>query len=272
MVKKYSTLIFLIVFIITSAQNLTIAYELTYKPSTSRKDSSRSKLYFLDIINNESIFRDAMRRQSDSLIFYGNGYGLGYPNNINDQLYLKKDLKTNTLLKYMVLPLSRDVFYVSINEALIWKLFSETKIIDEIKCQKAEVNYGGRSWTAWFAQNIQTSEGPYVFNGLPGLVVEIYDSNNDYLFKLVKIRKSNHKNLFSMKGGKKVSWEELTKLQQDYYKDPFSFTKTQSIKVMTDDGSGGLKKVNLRESTLSIQSDLKEYNNVIELNKKIDYK
>lgn len=45
-----------------------------------------------------------------------------------------------------------------------------------------------------------------------------------------------------MKGGKEVSWEELAKFQQDYYTDPYSFTKSRSIKVMTDDGTGGLKK------------------------------
>jgi hypothetical protein len=63
-----------------------------------------------------------MRRQSDSLIFYGNGYGLGYPNNINDQLYLRKNLNDHSLLKYIVLPLSRDIFFVKINESLNWKL------------------------------------------------------------------------------------------------------------------------------------------------------
>lgn len=272
MIKKYSTLVFFVISFITSAQNLTIAYELNYKPSTSIKDSTRSKLFFLDIIDNVSIFRDQMRRQSDSLIYYGNGFGLGFPNNINDQLYIKKDLKTHTLLKYLVLPLSRDVFYVKINEPLNWQLFSETKMISEIKCQKAEVDYGGRHWIAWFSKEIQTPEGPYIFNGLPGLIVELYDSTEDYLFKLVKIKKSSHNNLFAMKGGKEIIWEELIKIQQSYYKDPFSFTKTQSIKVMTDDGSGGLKKVDLREGTISIQNNLKEFNNVIELNKKIDYK
>lgn len=75
-----------------------------------------------------------------------------------------------------------------------------------------------------------------------------------------------------MKGGKEVSWEELSKFQQDYYTDPYSFTKSQSIKVMTDDGNGGLKKVDLRESAVSLRNNLKEYNNVIELNRKIDYK
>lgn len=270
MVKKLNTLIFFIVFIISSAQNLTIKYELIYKPSTSKKDSVKSKLYFLDIVKNESIFRDDMRRLSDSLIYYGNGYGLGFPNNINDQLYLKKDLKDHILLKYMVLPLSRDIFFVKINEPLNWKLSEETKTIENIKCQKAEVTYGGRNWTAWFAKEIQISEGPYIFNGLPGLIVELYDSSKDYLFRLGTIKKSSHKDLFAMKGGTQVSWENLTKIQLEYYNNPFA--KVQNIKVMTDDGSGGLKKVNLREGSVSIQNSLKEYNNVLELDKKIDYK
>jgi len=75
-----------------------------------------------------------------------------------------------------------------------------------------------------------------------------------------------------MKGGKPVSWEEFTKVQKDFYKDPYSSIKIQNIKVMTDDGNGGRKNVNLRESTISIQDNLKEYNNIIELNQKINFK
>lgn len=272
MAKKY-TLFFLLLYIsFFAAQNLTVSYDLNFKPSLVRKDSARSKLYFLDILNTESVFREAMRRESDSLMYYGNGFGLGYPANINEQLYIKKDLNQLSVFKYLVSPISRDIFYVKINEPLNWKLSEETKTIGNIKCQKAEVDYGGRAWIAWFAKEIPFQEGPYVFNGLPGLIVEIYDDHKDYLFKLIKIKKNKHKNLFVMKGGKEVSWEELSKFQQDYYTDPYSFTKSQSIKVMTDDGNGGLKKVDLRESAVSLRNNLKEYNNVIELNRKIDYK
>lgn len=270
MIKKFIILLFLHIFIVIFSQNLTVKYELNYHPSSNKKDSIRSKLYFLDIVNNESIFRDAMRRQSDSLIFYGNGYGLGYPNNINDQLYLRKNLNDHSLLKYIVLPLSRDIFFVKINESLNWKLSAETKMIEKLKCQKAEVDYGGRTWTAWFTKEIPFQEGPYIFNGLPGLIVEMYDSSKDYFFKLASIIKSHHKDLFAMKGGRQVSWEDLIKIQLEYYNDPFS--KVQNLKVMTDDGAGGLKKVNLREGSISIQNNIKEYNNVIELNKKIEYK
>ncbi|WP_228394803.1 GLPGLI family protein [Chryseobacterium arthrosphaerae] len=272
MAKKY-TLFFLLLYIsFFVAQNLTVSYELNFKPSVVRKDSARSKLYFLDILNTESVFREAMRRESDSLMYYGNGFGLGYPANINEQLYIKKDLNQLLVFKYLVSPISRDIFYVKINEPLNWKLSEENKTIGNIKCQKAEVDYGGRVWIAWFAKEIPFQEGPYIFNGLPGLIVEIYDDHKDYLFKLIKIKKNKHKNLFVMKGGKEVSWEELAKFQQDYYTDPYSFTKSQSIKVMTDDGNGGLKKVDLRETAVSLRNNLKEYNNVIELNRKIDYK
>ncbi|KFF24764.1 GLPGLI family protein [Chryseobacterium vrystaatense] len=272
MVKKYIAFIFLLIGIITSAQNLTVVYEVKYKPSIIHKDSTKSKLFYLDIFNNESVFRDDMRRRSDSLIFYGNGYGLGYPVNINDQLYIKKDLNKHTVFKYLVLPTTRDIFYVKVNEKINWQLLPETKKIGDLKCQKALADYGGRHWTAWFTEDVQVSEGPYVFNGLPGMIVEINDSTEDYLFKLVKIKKSTDKNLFSMKGGKNVSWEEFIKIQNDYYKDPYSVIKLQNIKVMTDDGNGGRKNVNLRESTISIQTSLKEYNNIIELNQKADFK
>lgn len=268
MLKKYITGLFLIIGFIFSAQNLTVNYELIYKPSTTDKDSSRAKLFYLDVLNSQSVFRDQMRRTSDSLIYFGNGYGLGYPNNINDQLYIKKDLQSKTTLKYIVIPLSRDVFYVKITDELKWNLLQETKSIGNMQCQKAETNYGGRKWTAWFTNEIQVSEGPYIFHGLPGLILEIYDDKKDFQFRMVKIQKFNKIDLFQMKKGKEVNWDGLKKIQKDYYSDPFSFAKTQNIKVMTDDGKGGFQKVNLRESTLDIQKTLRDYGNVIELDKK----
>lgn len=268
---KYNCLLFLFFLSYFSAQNLTVNYELIYKPSTSRKDSSRAKLFYLDILNKQSVFRDQMRRTSDSLISFGNGYGLGFPNNINDQLYIKKDLESKTILKYFVMPLSRDIFYVKISDDINWQLYQETKDIGGMNCQKAETEYGGRKWTAYFTKDIQVSEGPYVFNGLPGLILEIYDDKKDFLFRMVKIKKYNKTDLFPMKKGKEVSWDELKKIQKDYYADPFSFAKIQNIKVMTDDGNGEMRNVNLREGTNSIQQNLKEYNNVIELDKKISW-
>jgi len=270
--KKNIVLLFFFVYIIVPSQNLTIIYEVVYKPSKDNK-STKSKIYYLDILNQESIFRDEIRKKSDSLVYYGNSYGLGYPN-INEQIYLKKNLKKNQILRYFTLMISRDKFYIPIAEIINWKLSPDIKIIGNMKCQKAETQYGGRHWTAWFAPEIQISEGPYIFHGLPGLIAEIYDDKEDYIFRLIKTQKFNHKNLYveEENKGKEINWEIFKKIMQDFYTDPYAYIKTSSYKVMTDDGNGGMKKLNFRESTFEIQKSLREKNNPIELNQKIDFK
>ncbi|KFF26467.1 GLPGLI family protein [Chryseobacterium vrystaatense] len=67
-----------------------------------------------------------------------------------------------------------------------WKLMNETKVINTISCKKAEVNFKGRNWTAWYSTEIPFPYGPYKFSGLPGLIVKITDEKGDYDFELVK--------------------------------------------------------------------------------------
>ncbi|WP_407484163.1 GLPGLI family protein [Elizabethkingia meningoseptica] len=256
---------------IISAQNSSIIYALTYKPST-QDVYTKKKTFFLDIIGNESVFRQDFRRNSDSLIHYKGTYGYGYNLNFNDQMYIKKNLKNNKIVKYAISPISKDIFYIPVTETLNWKLLPETQTIDNIKCQKAETDYGGRHWTAWFTQEIQIQEGPYIFHGLPGLIIEISDTSKEYIFRLSKITKFNHNSLFVLGGGKEINWNIFNKIQQDYYNDPLSFVKVGGYKAVENDGQGGYKKIDFRIRTLSTQEYIRKNDNIIELNQKIDYK
>lgn len=70
-----------------------------------------------------------------------------------------------------------------------WVLYSDTKIINGIKCQMAATNKYGRRWIAYFSKEYPQSLGPYKFSGLPGLIFELYDIRYDYHFILEKIEK-----------------------------------------------------------------------------------
>lgn len=67
-----------------------------------------------------------------------------------------------------------------------WKLIDEVKIINTISCKRAEINYKGRNWIAWYSTDIPIPYGPYKFNGLPGLIIKIRDDKGEYDFELVK--------------------------------------------------------------------------------------
>ncbi len=58
-----------------------------------------------------------------------------------------------------------------------WVLDEETKIIGHFICQKATIKFRGRNYIAWFAKDIPVPFGPWKFQRLPGLILEIYDED-----------------------------------------------------------------------------------------------
>lgn len=70
-----------------------------------------------------------------------------------------------------------------------WQLTGEIDTILNYKVQKATSNFGGRSWIAWFCPDIPYNDGPYKFNGLPGLILKVYDSRLHYVFELTSNEK-----------------------------------------------------------------------------------
>ena len=50
-----------------------------------------------------------------------------------------------------------------------------------------------KQYEAWFTENIEIQNGPYIFYGLPGLILEIYDTKKEYSFKLLGIAKEEKK-------------------------------------------------------------------------------
>jgi len=55
-------------------------------------------------------------------------------------------------------------------------------------CSKAICDFEGRSYSAWFTQDIPINDGPYKFFGLPGMILKIEDSEN-FSFVANRIRK-----------------------------------------------------------------------------------
>lgn len=74
-----------------------------------------------------------------------------------------------------------------------WSLQDDTMTIAGYNCQKAECDYRGRSYEAWFASEIPIDEGPWKFNGLPGLIMKLYDTKHHYEFELVGLKRTDEK-------------------------------------------------------------------------------
>jgi len=76
-----------------------------------------------------------------------------------------------------------------------WKISNETKEIGTIECTKATTSFRGRDYTAWFSFSIPLPYGPWKLQGLPGLILEAYDTNKEIYFYFKSIEYPSKKNL-----------------------------------------------------------------------------
>ncbi len=104
------------------------------------------------------------------------------------------DLKRDSI--FMKVLLNEKFFLVQERLSKIaWKI--HTKINDTIlgyKSTKATGYFRGRTYTAWFTEEIPTKFGPWKLNGLPGLILEVKDNLNQVQFiaeKIEFIKKNN---------------------------------------------------------------------------------
>jgi GLPGLI family protein len=128
------------------------------------------------------------------------------------------NIKKNTMWSSL---LYRQQIYVKeVCPKMNWKIEKETKKIGSLLCKKATTTFRGRTYTAWFAPDIALPYGPWKLNGLPGLIVEAYDTDK-YVFWYFKnmeyptTNKANVKYLSIPKGSTFKTYEEFKKIQKE---------------------------------------------------------
>jgi len=141
--------------------------------------------------------------------------------------YLKIDREKKRLLSYELV--GDNVFLVEdkFNE-LKWKIGSEKKEISGHPCIKATTDFRGRAWEVWFAPDIPVSFGPWKLHGLPGLILEAYDSTKRFSFVATNI--TFNKGTFFDKDFNKliktynttpISYEQAVKDDQEYWSNKY---------------------------------------------------
>ena len=108
-----------------------------------------------------------------------------------------------------------------------WQMEKDTKMICGYKCQKATCSWRGRNYTAWFTTDIPVSAGPWKFGGLPGLIMKISDSKNEYSWEAVAVNKGK----FPVYGARRKKYvkstrEKVQKLQRELNENYFKTTGT----------------------------------------------
>ena len=63
---------------------------------------------------------------------------------------------------------------------LKWQLTNETDTILGYICKEATTTFAGRKYIAYYAEDLPIPYGPYKFGGLPGLILEMYDTDEEF--------------------------------------------------------------------------------------------
>ena len=95
-----------------------------------------------------------------------------------------KDYKNNNLVERklgQVIKIVADSFKIN------WQITSETKNIKDMVLQKAECDFRGRHYIAWFNPKIPIPDGPWKLRGLPGLIIEAYDEKKHIQFNFTSL-------------------------------------------------------------------------------------
>jgi GLPGLI family protein len=96
-------------------------------------------------------------------------------NTVNDSLYSRKYL------------LGKIYFLKAKSPDIQWNITDSTKKIGEFVCTEAKAHFRGRDYIAWFTPDIPVPYGPWKLIGLPGLILQAHDSNNNIYFKAEKL-------------------------------------------------------------------------------------
>lgn len=99
---------------------------------------------------------------------------------------------------------------------MTWDITNETKTVAGLQCIKAITNFRGRQWIAWFAPEIPIAFGPWKLQGLPGLILEAYDSTERYAMKATRVEyrkgdivSKDFTKLFETRNSSPITYQQL---------------------------------------------------------------
>jgi len=266
----YISCIFLLISSLVPAQELTgefkykATYELTWQIDSTNAESIQSEAMVLYMGDNSSRFSSEIFMKHDSINalrkknFEKTGRFMPAPQT-EFEYKIFKDFTTGEI--YFYEKIFKDKFKYTEELALQeWEIHQETKEISGYKAQKATTNFAGREYVAWFTAEIPISDGPYKFSGLPGLIIEITDTQNYYHFRLSGFEQLKKPATVSIEKDQytEVSKADFLAAEDNYERDPYGALTKAGVSI-------GWSKEKEKEAIQELKENYKSRNNPIEL-------
>lgn len=261
---------------LTSAQNKRFIYEYKLIPDSTDVSDIKTEMMYLDTSKEGSKYYSYTVFNSDSIMKADLERQLKATGSINITPPMKRPVVRYSVTKtypdyktFLHRRLSMDAYKVSEDRKINWKISSEKEKIGEWSAQKAEADFAGRHWTAWFSTEIPIQDGPYKFQGLPGLIVKIEDKTGSHRMELRGIRNITGDldiNVFEAKEVA-INSKQFQKVLKEYENDPTKGIKQMQMGgatvVMT--GKDGSTAQFAKEQEDRLKAQIKKDNNRIEL-------
>ncbi|PQA94980.1 GLPGLI family protein [Chryseobacterium piscicola] len=251
-------------------------YKYSFIPDSNKRDSIVQDIMTLDVdlSKKESNFYNDAKRYNDSILSKNGATAVQrlffLQHNSNLTYNISKDLLKDKIIYHTVYSAIR--MKITEKKRPKWVLVAEEKRIGDYLCQKAETNYKGRNWIAWFTKEVPVSEGPYKFSGLPGLIVEIYDEQKNHEFSLIEVKKNKIAELHDFsKKEKEITQMQLNKLIDEGYKDPNANIKEMHISnsnytFLLNDGNIVKIQKDIKNLGNELSKQMRRMTNSIEIN------
>lgn len=267
-----------------NAQNKRFIYEYSYILDSTNKADIQKEMLVLDVTSAGSEFYSYEKLKSDSLLMVAYekqkhsgsdiiNFNPTYKGKITYSISkIYPDFKT-----FLHIGMGSDEYKVSDERKMQWKISVEKAKIGEFEAQKAETEIYGRKWIAWFTTDIPIQDGPYKFQGLPGLVVKIEDLNQTHSFELKGISKTNDKINNATKDKLlnaqeiPVTYSQYKKMYLELQNDPAKSLRElinsagEDFKMFGPDGVEVKPADMLRKRELDAKELRKKNNNMLEL-------
>lgn len=275
--KNIFTITAILFVALVQAQTHRFIYQLQYKMDSTEAHHEKQNM-ILDITPKEVKFYGQDLAITDSL-----NKKFGMNSSYTDMSGQVVKRKINSFDNENFINIKQGYYSFKTTDKINWTISEETKKVENYTLQKATTKFGGRSWTAWFSKDIPFNEGPFKFRGLPGLIFEMSDTKNNFIYTLVKSQKlkddySTQNFVESSFGNKAVPINEKQKykLTMEFYNDPFAFERNNFSKTNNDlkiniNGTEIRTVDELNTQTKNMQEVIRKYNNPVEIDKAMHY-
>ena len=239
---------------------LIVNYSLTWRNDSTTPKLGKQEDMILLIGNEISSFQSlGYYRYREFQMMYPDADAIAYErmvretaSNISYRIY--KNYPQNRITVMERVPFTDTFEYVEDLPDFDWEIMDDTTRIEGYLAQKAVCQYGGRSWEAWFTEELPFNDGPYKFCGLPGLILNMIDAKRDYRFYFQSIEVPAPETT--------IKWENLETVKT---------TKQGLFRVIDNAAESVMRNFDERTSTEAqkkIYYGMKANNNPIELDRK----